>query len=49
MDPEETLAHNARGLDEDPHLESIEALQARMLHVESALMEILQHVRPANN
>ena len=49
MDPEEMLAHNARGLDEDPHLESIEALQARMLHVENALMEILQHVRPANN
>jgi hypothetical protein len=49
MDPEDLLAHNARGLYEDPHLESIEALQARMLHVESALMEILQHVRPTNN
>ena len=34
MDPEDLLAHNARGLYEDPHLESIEALQARMLHVE---------------
>lgn len=49
MDPEDLLAHNARGLDEDPHLESIEALQARMMHVENALVEILQHVRPSNN
>lgn len=32
----------------DHHQENIEALQQRMLHVENALTEILNHVRNLN-